>query len=222
MPSLWVALYEGLFECRIPEIDRSFQDVTSPGSRLRNVELVLRELETSVLRMDLSHIKSYALVNRDDRTIRNLIDIFHEIAKSMDAEAEGSLNSNERKDLEEILSTVKEAPTDPTTSGSHESSSYEVLNSNLEPGSILESSSIANITTESRISSAGIPDMSQISPTTRKRKRKLYRGRSPIKEIQDDVLQFGKKTEQAPIEFSEEQLAQPERKTKVCILLHCS
>ena len=82
--TLWVALFEGLFECRIPGIDRSFDIVSSESSRLRNTELVLNELGSNVIQMDISHIKPKDLVDRKKVAVTNMIDIFHEIAQAID------------------------------------------------------------------------------------------------------------------------------------------
>ncbi|TPX71822.1 hypothetical protein SpCBS45565_g00889 [Spizellomyces sp. 'palustris'] len=83
VPSLWVALYEGLFEARIPGIIRT--NASSHGARIHNVTCVLDELATTVLGVDLGHIRAEDVVTGERKAVMNLVEIFGELGKAMDS-----------------------------------------------------------------------------------------------------------------------------------------
>ncbi|KAJ3285451.1 hypothetical protein HK104_009477 [Borealophlyctis nickersoniae] len=80
--SLWVALFEGLFETRIHGIIRD-ESATTRGARIRNVQLVLDELAGVVLNVELGHIKAEALVDGETESVLDLVDVFGEILDVM-------------------------------------------------------------------------------------------------------------------------------------------
>ncbi|KAI8826124.1 uncharacterized protein EV422DRAFT_154894 [Fimicolochytrium jonesii] len=92
VPAIWVALYEGLFQVRIPGLLRGPPASTEQG-RLHNVRLVIGELSKTVLRTDLSHIIPSKVVRGDTATVANLIQIFRELGRVVER---GSENLNER------------------------------------------------------------------------------------------------------------------------------
>jgi hypothetical protein len=80
VPSLWIALFEGLLETRIPEVDRSFN--LSDESRIKNIQAVLDQLK-QLFSIDLEHIKPLDLISYDETAVCNLIDVFVEISESL-------------------------------------------------------------------------------------------------------------------------------------------
>jgi hypothetical protein len=80
VPSLWIALFEGLLETRIPEVDRSFN--LSDDSRIKNIQAVLTQLE-KLFSVDIDHIKPTDLISYDENAVCNLIDVFVEISESL-------------------------------------------------------------------------------------------------------------------------------------------
>ncbi|TPX54019.1 hypothetical protein PhCBS80983_g06076 [Powellomyces hirtus] len=77
VPALWVALFEGLFQTRIPNIHRP---APTHASRVHNVQLVLSELSSTVLAgTDLSHIQAAEVVAGAPRAVRCLVEIFAEL-----------------------------------------------------------------------------------------------------------------------------------------------
>lgn len=83
VPSLWIAVFEGLLETRIPEIDRSF--ALSDDARLHNLQVVLSQLK-KLFKVDIDHIKSLDLISYDETAICSLIDVFVDISGSLDNE----------------------------------------------------------------------------------------------------------------------------------------
>ena len=192
VPTLWVALYEGLFECRIPGIDRSFEMVTRESSRLKNVQLVLEELALNVLKMDLSHIHAQDLVDRKEKAIKNIIEIFDQIGLALD--------KNLGQDMtEESLSTDikgKKRVSRPFTEDASfdQQAGPSVIQEHKEEA--LNESELSRIEEppRQRQVSAGIPQRSAISPESRKRKRRIYRNKEPIAVIKDDVAPASQKS----------------------------
>ncbi|KAJ3004184.1 Centrosomal protein of 95 kDa [Thoreauomyces humboldtii] len=80
VPSLWVALFEGLFHMRISDVIRGTPSKTR-RARVHNVQCVVDELANTLLHTDLNHISSEGLVSGDARSIRYLIEIFGEVGK---------------------------------------------------------------------------------------------------------------------------------------------
>ncbi|KAJ3145660.1 Centrosomal protein of 95 kDa, partial [Geranomyces michiganensis] len=78
VPSLWVALFEGLFQTRLPDVRRP---ATTHHCRVSNVKLVLIELSATVLGADLSHIAAEDVASGDPRAIRHLVQIFGELGQ---------------------------------------------------------------------------------------------------------------------------------------------
>ena len=82
VPSLWIAVFEGLLETRIPNIDRSLNNLTDE-SRTKNLEAVIAQLQ-NLFKIDLSHIQPAMLIACNNLTICKMIDVFAEIANSHD------------------------------------------------------------------------------------------------------------------------------------------
>ena len=93
VPSLWIAVFEGLLETRISDIDRSFE--LSNDSRTCNIIAVQNQIH-KLFKIDISHIKPEDLILYDESSICNMIDIFTDIAESID---DWKDISSEQKDL---------------------------------------------------------------------------------------------------------------------------
>ncbi|KAJ3177668.1 Centrosomal protein of 95 kDa [Gaertneriomyces sp. JEL0708] len=94
VPTLWVALFEGLFETRVPGILR--RNASTHSARVHNVQLVLDELAATVLKTDLGHIGAEAVVEGDMTAIINLIEIFGEIGRVLGDGTTGNASSRGR------------------------------------------------------------------------------------------------------------------------------
>lgn len=80
-----MALFEGLFETRIPGIIRT-DAATTHGARVHNTQLVLDELGGTVLEMELGHLNAEALVQGNVTQILDLVDILGEIGRILDGD----------------------------------------------------------------------------------------------------------------------------------------
>ncbi|KAJ3168794.1 hypothetical protein HK101_011587 [Irineochytrium annulatum] len=81
--SLFIALYEGLFEIRIPGIERG-PAASSAGTRISNVGRLLMALEKSLGRgTSLSHISARGVVDQRETDLGNLIEVFAGIGWAM-------------------------------------------------------------------------------------------------------------------------------------------
>ncbi|KAI8621579.1 hypothetical protein BC830DRAFT_186555 [Chytriomyces sp. MP71] len=77
VPSLFVALFEGLLRLRIPGIIRNAKSRAEKG---RNMQLLIRMLESGVLGgSSLAHIDPLGLVDMHERDIENLMHVFGEL-----------------------------------------------------------------------------------------------------------------------------------------------
>ena len=79
VPSLWVALLEGLLDTKLNDIYRDPQLVTDRGSRIHNTQIVISTLEILVLQMPLPHILPTAVVEGDVQTLLHLTDLFYQL-----------------------------------------------------------------------------------------------------------------------------------------------
>ncbi|KAI8911040.1 hypothetical protein EDD86DRAFT_269743, partial [Gorgonomyces haynaldii] len=79
VPSLWIALFEGLLHLELPDIYRDMEDLVTETARLHNAQILLSTLETVVLRMQLPHLKPELVVKREPKTMLQLTSIFWQI-----------------------------------------------------------------------------------------------------------------------------------------------
>jgi hypothetical protein len=75
--TLWISLFEGLLNTRLPEIHRP-PPALSMDSKAHNLHLLLKSLE-SFLHISLPHITVDALLRKNPRSITNIADILWEI-----------------------------------------------------------------------------------------------------------------------------------------------
>jgi hypothetical protein len=75
--TLWISLFEGLLNTRLPEIHRP-PPALSLVSKAHNLQLLLKTLE-SFLHISLPHITVDSLLQKDPRSITNITDILWEI-----------------------------------------------------------------------------------------------------------------------------------------------
>ncbi|KAJ3176515.1 Centrosomal protein of 95 kDa [Geranomyces variabilis] len=104
VPTLWVALFEGLFQTRLPDVQRP---ATTHQSRVFNVKLVLTELSATVLGADLSHIAAEDVASGDRRAVRHLVQIFGELGQLLFAHD----NGEEEEKRESYYTSEREAVT---------------------------------------------------------------------------------------------------------------
>ncbi|ORX88584.1 hypothetical protein K493DRAFT_77011 [Basidiobolus meristosporus CBS 931.73] len=90
-PTLWIILYEAIFDIRIPEIKRQASDF---ADHIFNLERILKRLEKEVLEAELPHLKPQLICSGDEDSILDLLEIFVEIVKLLDSQL---LNSTEEK-----------------------------------------------------------------------------------------------------------------------------
>lgn len=91
VPSLWIALFEGLLETRIAEIDRSF--ALSDDARFKNLQVIITKI-SKLFTMDLDHIKPLDLISYNEEAICSFIDVFVRISESLNGENNISTLSN--------------------------------------------------------------------------------------------------------------------------------
>ena len=78
--SLWVALFEGLFQTRLPDVIRN---TTKRDAKIHNIQVILNHLAIDVLNDDLLHIDAGDIVDAEKSDILDLIEIFGELASSI-------------------------------------------------------------------------------------------------------------------------------------------
>jgi hypothetical protein len=84
VPSLFIALFEGLLEMRIPGIERGNKAMTEEG-RIHNMNVLLQILEEDVLGIEIEHIIPEEVVSGDKLALSHLIEIFGSIGKALDS-----------------------------------------------------------------------------------------------------------------------------------------
>ncbi|KAJ3045847.1 Centrosomal protein of 95 kDa [Rhizophlyctis rosea] len=209
VPALWVALFEGLFETRIPGIIRT-DSATTQGARVHNVQLVLIELGGTVLDMDLGHLNAEALVNGNISQMLDLIDIFGEIGNTLDSlEDENEIDLSTGADMSRSRERTREGHHTERRSSNQqlggEDPSYlfhpadALRQSSPDPGDLSSISRDADSVTFSwdgpSQSNEGTPeeDLSRSSSPTRgtatKRRRDGHGGREKP-EMKDDIAEF--------------------------------
>ncbi|KAJ3217827.1 hypothetical protein HDU67_007244 [Dinochytrium kinnereticum] len=84
VPSLFIALFEGIFHERIKGIDRAPSAAASLQSRSQNVSKLIGVLENCLREKDaLSHISPAGIVQGNERDVRNLVQVFWGIAATL-------------------------------------------------------------------------------------------------------------------------------------------
>lgn len=92
VPSIFVALFESLFEIRLDGITRN---ASAKADKIDNINLVLGTVGAQVLQLDLSHIDASGIVNCRSDDICNLVEIFGEIARAVDLQDDGPIGGRE-------------------------------------------------------------------------------------------------------------------------------
>ncbi|KAJ3400632.1 Centrosomal protein of 95 kDa, partial [Chytridiales sp. JEL 0842] len=81
VPSLFIALFEGLLETRIPDLKRGTNALTDEG-RLHNIQLLLKTLEKDVLGVDMGHIPAEDVCKGEERAVLHLVEIFGSLGRA--------------------------------------------------------------------------------------------------------------------------------------------
>ncbi|KAJ3042596.1 Centrosomal protein of 95 kDa [Rhizophlyctis rosea] len=211
VPSLWVALFEGLFKTRIPGIIRS-GDTSSKGTRIHNTQLVLNELGGTVLEMELVHISAEALVDGDVGQILDMVDIFGEIGVALSRGEGGGVSEEVRNDGHVEVNqggpsneqNRRRSPgpqhSEPFIDGSYSFQPTEALRqSSPQPGRPSSSYQYDNFDIDpfSWEAAAHLSSMEDVPPppsspttTSSKRRRKAGSTTTATSEVKDDIGEF--------------------------------
>ncbi|KAJ3327849.1 hypothetical protein HDU76_011009 [Blyttiomyces sp. JEL0837] len=96
-PSLFIALFESLFETRITGIERNLSVLSaSPDARITNISLLLDRLQHDVLGVRIPHVTAVGIVEGVEEDLMDLIEILGEIAVAL----EERRDREERKEVE--------------------------------------------------------------------------------------------------------------------------
>ncbi|TPX32352.1 hypothetical protein SmJEL517_g04525 [Synchytrium microbalum] len=79
VPSLWVALYEGILQTRIPDIIRDPLLATQPQTRTSNVSAVIAQL-SELIKTPLDHIRPQDVIECQPQDVYNLLEILDGVA----------------------------------------------------------------------------------------------------------------------------------------------
>lgn len=83
VPSVWVAIAEGLLNERIPGIQRPEEPQSSPDYKIDNMSVLLSWL-SEIFQIDISHIKPVNLVLSDSKTVYFMAEIFEALMHVVD------------------------------------------------------------------------------------------------------------------------------------------
>eukprot|EP00842_Homolaphlyctis_polyrhiza_P002004 jgi/Hompol1/2804/HPOL_003028-RA len=103
VPSLWVAIIEGLLEARIPGVVRmpSGPDgAATTVDKLQNAQAVVWVLEQQIIKAELPHIKAEDIVERDSQTLLDLTGLIWEISQAIDGA--GSQASQQQQQQQQL------------------------------------------------------------------------------------------------------------------------